>query len=83
MLSSIYGLDNLGRNFGIISYTAFVGTTVFSYLYAFVADRHVAPGADACAGVECWRATFWTAVGTSLVACAAAVVLWQRWRARV
>ncbi len=83
MLSSIWGLPNLGRNFGIISYTAFVGTTVFSYIYAFVAARHVAPGENACAGVQCWRATFWVGTATSLLACGAALFLWRRWRHRV
>ncbi|KAI0636820.1 MFS general substrate transporter [Trametes polyzona] len=83
VLSSIWGLPNLGRNFGIISYTAFVGTTVFSYIYAFVAARHVPPGENACVGVECWRATFWVSTATSLLACGAAVVLWRRWKDRV
>ncbi|KAH9901081.1 MFS general substrate transporter [Cubamyces lactineus] len=83
ILSSIWGLPNLGRNFGIISYTAFLGTTIFSYLYAFVAARHVAPDENACVGVECWRSTFWIGTSTSLLACCAALVLWRRWRHRV
>ena len=83
ILSSIWGLPNLGRNFGIISYTAFFGTTVFSYLYAFVAARHVATDETACAGVECWRSTFWISTSTSLLACCTALVLWRRWRHRV
>ncbi|KAI0363478.1 MFS general substrate transporter [Pilatotrama ljubarskyi] len=83
ILSSIWGLPNLGRNFGIISYTAFVGTTVFSYLYAFVAARHVRPGENACIGVDCWRTTFWIATGTSMLACFASLVLWRRWKDRV
>ncbi|KAI0780778.1 MFS general substrate transporter [Trametes elegans] len=83
ILSSIWGLQNLGRNFGIISYTAFVGTPIFSYLYAFVAARHVAPDEAACMGVQCWRATFWISIATSLLACGAALVLWRRWRHRV
>ncbi len=83
ILSSIWGLANLGRNFGIISYTAFVGTTVFSYLYAFVAARHVAPGETACTGAACWRSTFWIGTATEAVAFGASFVLWRRWRARV
>ncbi|KAI0831467.1 MFS general substrate transporter [Trametes gibbosa] len=83
ILSSIWGLPNLGRNFGIISYAAFVGTPIFSYLYALVAARHVPPGQTACTGVQCWRATFWIGTATSLLACGAAAVLWRRWRHRV
>ncbi|KAI1794508.1 MFS general substrate transporter [Ganoderma leucocontextum] len=83
ILSSIWGLNNLGRNFGYISYAAFVGTTVFSYLYAFIASRHVAPGQAACDGVKCWQSTFGIGIGTSLLACFASFVLWRRWKARV
>ena len=83
VLSSIWGLKNLARNFGIVSYTAFVGTTIYSYLYAFVAARHVAPSETACMGKACWRTTFWISTGTSVVAFCAAFVLWRRWRARV
>ncbi|KAI9065126.1 MFS general substrate transporter [Trametes sanguinea] len=83
VLSSIWGLPNLGRNFGIISYTAFVGTTIFSYLYAFIAERHVPPGENACIGVGCWQSTFWISAATSLVACCSALVLWKKWKHRV
>ena len=83
VLSSIYGLGNLARNFGIISYTAFVGTTIFSYLYAFIAAQHVSPGETACTGLQCWRLTFWISVATSIVACCASFLLWRTWRARV
>ncbi|KAL7283517.1 hypothetical protein ACG7TL_002950 [Trametes sanguinea] len=83
VLSSIWGLPNLGRNFGIISYTAFFGTTIFSYIYAFIAERHVPPGDNACIGVECWQSTFWISTATSLVACCSALILWRKWRHRV
>ena len=82
-MSSIWGLNHLGRNFGYISYAAFVGTTVFSYLYAFIASRHVVPGQAACDGVKCWQSTFGISIGTSLLACFAAFVLWKQWKARV
>ncbi|OBZ75977.1 putative transporter MCH1 [Grifola frondosa] len=83
ILSSIWGLPNLGRNFGTISYTAFVGTTIFSYLYAFVAAQHVGSGEGACKGVQCWRLTFWMSTGAALTAALCSFVLWRKWRARV
>ena len=83
ILSSIWGLNNLGRNFGYISYAAFVGTTAFSYLYASIASRHVTPGQPACDGVKCWQSTFGIGIGTSPLACFASFVLWRRWEARV
>ncbi|KAI0082743.1 MFS general substrate transporter [Panus rudis PR-1116 ss-1] len=83
ILSSIWGLPNLGRNFGIISYAPFVGTTVFSYLYAFVADHYTSPGEDACSGVACWKLTFWLSAGFAITAVGISGFLWKRWRGRV
>ncbi|TCD60535.1 putative monocarboxylate transporter mch1 [Steccherinum ochraceum] len=83
ILSSIWGLPNLGRNFGIISYAPFFGTTFFSYIYAFVADHHTSPSETACKGVECWQTTFWFSTMITLVAACGSGVLWRRWKGRV
>ncbi|PCH38118.1 MFS general substrate transporter [Wolfiporia cocos MD-104 SS10] len=83
LLASIWGAPNQGRNFGFISYTCFVGTTAFSYLYAFVAISHTLPEDGVCHGPQCWRFTFWLSVGTSLVAMLLSVLLWRKWSARV
>ncbi|KAI0797721.1 major facilitator superfamily domain-containing protein [Abortiporus biennis] len=83
ILSSIWGLPNLGRNFGIISYAPFVGTTLFSYLYAFVAEHQTAPNENACEGVKCWRTTFWISVLLMGTGMACSGVLWKRWKGRV
>ncbi|KIJ58321.1 hypothetical protein HYDPIDRAFT_44518 [Hydnomerulius pinastri MD-312] len=40
LVSSVWGLSNLGRNYGILTYAPFLGTPAFSYLYAFVAAAH-------------------------------------------
>lgn len=83
ILSSIWGLPNLGRNFGVISYAPFFGTTFFSYVYAFVAAENTSPMETVCRGVKCWRSTFWFSTGiTSLAACGSGV-LWRRWKGRV
>ncbi|OCH95034.1 MFS general substrate transporter [Obba rivulosa] len=83
IMASIWGLPNLGRNFGIISYAAFIGTPIFSYLYAFVVARHTTPGGRACEGVQCWKLTFGLSVGTTLIATCLTILLWRRWRSRV
>ncbi|TFY65489.1 hypothetical protein EVJ58_g1957 [Rhodofomes roseus] len=83
ILSSIWGAPNQGRNFGFVSYTCFFGTTAFSYLYAFVADSHTAPGEGACHGIQCWQTTFWLGSAASLLATCFAIVLWRKWRSRV
>lgn len=58
------GLSNLGRNYGIITYALFLGTPVFSYLYAFIAVAHVPDSESNQDGVcrgpasRCWTLTF-------------------------
>ncbi|KAI0705142.1 MFS general substrate transporter [Cytidiella melzeri] len=62
ILVSIWGAPNLGRNFGIISYAPFFGTSMFSYLYAFIVEQHSTlpsgEGHGSCEGVPCWQSTF-------------------------
>ncbi|CAL1704917.1 unnamed protein product [Somion occarium] len=83
ILSSIWGLPNLGRNFGIISYAPFVGTTLFSYLYAFVAAAFTSPSEDTCSGVICWRLTFWLSTMLAVAAAGGSLILWRKWSGRV
>lgn len=40
VISAVWGLPNLGRNFGVITYAPFVGTPLFSYLYAFSLQKY-------------------------------------------
>jgi hypothetical protein len=91
IVSSIWGMHNLGRNFGVITYAPFIGTPLFSYLYAFVSASHAHfTGTDSligdsnvCKGAECWQATFVTAFITSSVGLLVSFVLWMKWRGRV
>ncbi|KIJ16677.1 hypothetical protein PAXINDRAFT_98498 [Paxillus involutus ATCC 200175] len=68
LVSSVWGLPNLGRNSGIIIYAPFLGTPVFSYLYAFVAAAHSPTieggtrgieddAAELCMSPQCWLPT--------------------------
>ncbi|KAI0050909.1 MFS general substrate transporter [Auriscalpium vulgare] len=82
LISSIWGHANFGRNFGILTYAPFVGTPIFSYLYAFISAAH-AGGEGVCVGHECWRLTFWIGVGTAFIACAVSLGLWRQWKGRV
>ena len=84
LISSIWGLSNLGRNFGIITYAPFVGTPIFSYLYAFVSAGHTNTGqGSVCKGVECWQPTFWIGFAGALVALCGSGVLWRQWKGKV
>jgi len=82
IISSVWGLPDLGRNFGMITYSPFIGTPLFSYLYAFVSDS-MSDGQTICKGVQCWQLTFWVSFTTSLFAFGISVILWKRWNGRV
>lgn len=79
IVSSIWGRTDFGRNFGMITYAPFIGTPLFSYLYAFV-SAHNNVGGGVCIGVTCWSLTFWVGTGTSLLAFVASFFLWRRWK---
>ena len=82
IISSVSGLPNLGRNFGIITYAPFLGTPIFSYLYAFIAAAH-ADESGICTGTSCWRSTFGISIGAAVLSVILSVVLWKRWKGRV
>jgi len=91
LVSSIWGLSNLGRNYGIITYAPFLGTPAFSYLYAFISAAHV-PGPDTgsdsnqdgvCHGPACWTLTFEVSALAAALACGMSVYLWRAWKGRV
>ncbi|THU92180.1 MFS general substrate transporter [Dendrothele bispora CBS 962.96] len=74
---SIWGMPNLARNFGIITYSPFVGTTVYSYLY--VIARSSSPE-NICYDRTCWELTFWICFATSLGSLALSLILWKSWK---
>ncbi|KAF8522205.1 MFS general substrate transporter [Hysterangium stoloniferum] len=89
LVASIWGTATLARNFGLITYSPFIGTSIFSYLYAFVASAAVETqdkdgySAGACVGKRCWRLTFIICAASGLVATSLSGALWKRWRGRL
>ncbi|KAI6040633.1 MFS general substrate transporter [Pisolithus marmoratus] len=83
LVSSIWGIHNLGRNYGILINAPFFGTPTFSYLYAFVAAAHAPADGSMCIGVQCWRATFVVSAGVAALALVATLRLWKAWRGKV
>ncbi|KAI5987318.1 MFS general substrate transporter [Pisolithus marmoratus] len=83
LVSSIWGIHNLGRNYGILINAPFFGTPTFSYLYAFVAAAHAPADGGMCTGVQCWRATFGVSAGVAALALVATLRLWKAWRGKV
>ncbi|CAE6525426.1 unnamed protein product [Rhizoctonia solani] len=69
---TVWGFENLGRNFGIVSYAPFIGTPIFTYLYACI-------GSEECHGRNCWSGTFITSAGVMCVSLISVVALWKRW----
>jgi len=82
IVSAIWGMSDLGRNFGIITYAPFLGTPLFSYLYAFVSASN-SGGKNICEGVVCWQMTFWISAGTSILSFLGSIVLWTIWKGRL
>ncbi|KAE9399257.1 MFS general substrate transporter [Gymnopus androsaceus JB14] len=78
---SIWGIRNLARNFGVITYSPFIGTTLYSYVYALIVARHT-PEGMACQGRICWESTFYFCLGTSLASLGITAILWRNWSGR-
>ncbi|KAG8217975.1 MFS general substrate transporter [Butyriboletus roseoflavus] len=87
LVSSIWGLSNLGRNYGIITYAPFLGTPAFSYLYAFIAAARVSDSDSSpdvvCHGPVCWTLTFEVSALAAALAFGSSVYLWRAWKGRV
>ncbi|KAG0705902.1 MFS general substrate transporter [Suillus ampliporus] len=82
LVSSAWGIENVGRNFGFLTYAPFLGAPAFSYFYAFNAASHSSGGA-VCKGTECWIMTFSWNTAIAFAACGVAMYLWRSWRGQV
>jgi hypothetical protein len=80
LIASLWGMQNIGRNFGIMMYAPFTGTPLFSYIYALVSASHQEDGEMICRGRLCWQSTLYFAIVTSFVSLLVSLVLWRRWR---
>ncbi|KAF5381123.1 hypothetical protein D9615_003866 [Tricholomella constricta] len=83
IVSSGWGPSDLGRNFGILTYAPFIGTPIFSYLYAFVSAANSRETTGICEGTICWRTTFWITCATSIAAFVGSLALWRHWHGRI
>ncbi|KAJ7156094.1 MFS general substrate transporter [Mycena crocata] len=79
IITSVWGAQNAGRNFGIVVYAPLTGTTLFSYLYAFISAHHT-PDGGYCQGPACWQATFWVSAVAQVAAILGGLVLWRGWK---
>ncbi|KAG9057797.1 putative monocarboxylate transporter mch1 [Serendipita sp. 407] len=72
-----------GRNFGIVTYAPFVGTPLFSILYATISSSHQQEDGSVCTGTRCWRTTFWITTVTSGLGLILSLILLRRRRDRI
>lgn len=82
VISSLWLEKNAGRNYGLMMYAPFLGTPVFSYLYAFGAAQQK-DGDEICQGVKCWKGTFAIAATAMVFTFALTAMLWKRARTLV
>lgn len=82
IISSIWGVSNRGRNYGIITYAPFLGTPIYSYLYAFISLDHASDG-KVCKGRTCWLTTFKICACSAMVGIACSALLWRKWKGRL
>ena len=78
-----WGEANVGRNFGLISYAPFLGTPLWTFLFAFDVDHESAGSDQQCRGPKCWRLTFQLATVALLGTAAALIPLWKKWKHKV
>jgi len=78
--SSIWGAACFARNFGLLTLSAFIGTPIFTYLYATVAQAHTQPGETICKGTACYSYTIGFCQVCASIALVAIGFLWRRWQ---
>ncbi|KIM29113.1 hypothetical protein M408DRAFT_329119 [Serendipita vermifera MAFF 305830] len=83
IVGSLWLGPSAGRNFGLITYAPFIGTPLFSYLYAFISSSYQLEDGAVCTGTRCWRKTFWITSATSVLAFILTLILLKRRRDRV
>lgn len=83
IVASLWIGPSAGRNFGIVTYAPFVGTPLFSYLYAFISASHKADDGSVCMGTRCWKTTFWITTATTVLGFVLTLILLRRRRDRV
>jgi len=81
LVADFWGTRHSGRNFGIVSYAPFLGTPLFTYLYASISDR--SRGEETiCQGAGCWLTTFRICAGATGLAAISSILLWRQRRAK-
>ena len=91
IVSVVWGVQNFGTNWGIMSVTPAAGAAIWGAVYSAVYQAGVQRSQilvgdeeeeQMCYGVGCYRSTFWAMVVASWVAVGLWLWAWRRWRAR-
>lgn len=81
--AEVWGVDNFGRNWGVLSYSPLIGSTVASFLYAVMYDAQAKKEhnqGNLCIGQTCFSRSLailavWIAVGAGFWLCAWSVAI--------
>jgi hypothetical protein len=75
IVSVIWGVENFGTNWGIVSMVPAVGATVWGVAYSWVYQRAASRGLEGlykdilCFGSKCYAPTFWAMSVSVWIAC--------------
>lgn len=92
IVGKVWGVEQFGRNWGLLSLSPALGSCLLNLLYSLVYDAHrreqeigqagKLPSDALCHGVECFRTTFGITTFVSAAGCIGVVILWQVWNRR-
>ncbi|CAD6502474.1 BgTH12-05066 [Blumeria graminis f. sp. triticale] len=81
IISVIWGVDNFGTCWGIVSMVPALGATfwglIYSWVYQYFANKYGGYGSLLCHGQACYAATFWAMAGSVWVGCAMWIWAWR------
>jgi len=80
IVEGLWGTEHVARNFGTITYAPFIGTPIFSLLYAYLSEkaRDLSTDDPICRGPACWQPTFTICCAVLLCVMGTTMVLWKR-----
>ena len=85
IISVIWGVENFGTNWGVVSMVPALGATLWGIIYSWVYQRGAANGGGVeksvenvlCYGKECYSSTFWAMAVSVWLACALWFWAWK------
>ena len=84
IISVIWGVENFGTNWGIVTMVPAIGATLWGVIYSWVYQKAAARGSlerqveeVLCYGAKCYQSTFWAMAISVWIACAMWTWAWK------